>query len=101
MSFDDGAGRGEVRVICKAAFWVYVIGSVLALALIPATGVGLFGIGPNPFAALYAVVLGLPWSFLSMRVTSGDLGVAANMVLIALGMTLNAVLIRLVCRRWR
>jgi hypothetical protein len=88
-----------VRWIGVAVFWLYLIACVLALALVPATGAGLFGIEPNPFAALYAVVLGLPWSFLSMSLTSGDLGVAASMALIAGGMAINLALLRMLCRR--
>ena len=71
-----------MRRLCMAVVWLYLIACVLALALIPATGYGLFGIEPNPFVALYAVVLGVPWSFLSAWLT-GDVGVAGSMALIA------------------
>ena len=74
---------------------------MLALAVIPATGAGLFGLEPNALVALYAVLLGLPWSFLSMAVTSGELGVAGSMALIAVGMAVNWAGLRWLCRRLR
>ncbi len=88
-----------MRRVCLAVGWIYLAGCALALALIPATGAGLFGIEPNAFVGLYAVVLGLPWSFLAMWLTSGDAGVAVNMMLIAAGMAINLALLRLLCRR--
>ncbi len=102
---EAGAGGGNrardalMRRLCMAVVWLYLIACVLALALIPATGYGLFGIEPNPFVALYAVVLGVPWSFLSAWLT-GDVGVAGSMALIALGMAVNVALLRFLCRRF-
>ena len=74
-----------MRRLCGAVAWLYLAACLLALAVIPATGAGLFGLEPNAFVALYAVILGMPWSFLSMAVTSGELGVAGSMALIAWG----------------
>ena len=85
-----------MRGVCMAVVWVYLIACVLALALIPATAYGLFE--PNPFVALYAVVLGVPWSFLSAWL-AGDVGVSVSMALIALGMAINVALLRSLCRR--
>jgi hypothetical protein len=86
------------RRLCSAVFWAYIVACVLAVALVPATGAGL--LPPNPFAALFAVVLGLPWSVFS-QLLFADLGVAAAMALVAAGMAVNAVLLRLLCRRRR
>jgi hypothetical protein len=67
---------------------------------VPATGAGLFGLDPNPFVALFAVVLGLPWSMISSAL-AGDLGVGVNLALIAVGMAINVALLRRLCRRAR
>jgi hypothetical protein len=89
-----------MRRICLGVGWIYLVACVVALALIPATGAGLFGIEPNAFAGLYAVVLGLPWSFLSMWLSPESAGVAFNMALIAVGMAVNLALLRWLCRRF-
>ncbi len=88
-----------IRRICLAVGWLYLVACLLALGLVPATGAGL--LAPNPFVALYAVVLGLPWSLLSLWLGSGEIGVAAGMALIAAGMAVNLVALRYVCRRFR
>jgi hypothetical protein len=85
-----------MRRICRAVGWVYLVLCVLALGLIPATGAGL--LEPNPFVALYAVLLGLPWSLLFAWLTPGDAGVAVSMALIAIGMAVNLALLRWLCR---
>jgi hypothetical protein len=71
-----------MRGICRTGFWLYLAASLGALALVPATGAGL--LAPNPFAALPAVVLGLPWSPLATALAPQGLGVAGNLALIAL-----------------
>ena len=86
-----------MRRICRAAGWVYLALCVLALGLIPATGAGL--LAPNPFVALYAVLLGLPWSLLSAWLTPAGAGVAVNVALIAIGMAVNLAVLRWLCRR--
>ncbi len=88
-----------MRRVCGAVGWLYLIACGLALGLIPATGAGLFGIEPDPFVALYAVVLGVPWSFLFLRLVSDTVGLAGSMALIAVGMAINVTLLRLLCRR--
>ena len=87
-----------MRRLCSAIVGAYVIACVLALGWIPATAYGLFGIAPNPFAALGAVILGLPWSPLAALI-AGDSGAALSVALIAAGMALNAALLRWLCRR--
>ncbi len=86
-----------MRRLCVATVWLYLVACLLALAWIPATGYGLLGIEPNPFAALAAVLLALPWSVLSASL-SGDVGTAGSMALIAVGMAINAALLGLLCR---
>ena len=86
-----------MRRLCTAIVGAYVIACVLALGWIPATAYGLFGIAPNPFAALAAVILGLPWSPLA-ALLAGDAGTATSVALIAAGMAINAALLRLLCR---
>jgi integral membrane sensor domain MASE1 len=96
---DEGRNLGSRwRRACAGLVWVYVVGCGLALAVVPATGAGI--LPPNPFAALGAVVLALPWSVLS-QLLFADLGVAANLALVAAGMAVNALLLRRLCRRRR
>lgn len=90
-----------MRRLCRAVAWAYLVGCLAALALIPATGAGLFGLVPDPFVALYAVVLGLPWSYLSLWLAPGEPGVARAMALIAAGMALNLAALLWLCRRRR
>jgi hypothetical protein len=86
-----------MRGICRTGFWLYLAASLGALALVPATGAGL--LAPNPFAALPAVLLGLPWSPVSMALVPESLGVGGKMALVAAGMALNLAVLRLICRR--
>ena len=86
------------RRLCRTLFWLYLLACLVALALVPATGAGL--LAPNPFAALPAVVLGLPWSPLATALAPQGLGVAGNLALVAAGMALNLALLRLLCRRF-
>jgi hypothetical protein len=85
------------RRLCRSLFWLYLVACLVTLALVPATGAGF--LPPNPFVALPAVVLGLPWSPLATALAPEALGVAGNMALIAAGMALNLALLRLLCRR--
>jgi hypothetical protein len=85
---------------CAVVVRLYVVACALALMLVPATGAGLFGLDPNPFVALFAVVLGLPWSMISSAL-AGDLGVGVRLALIAVGMAINVALLRRLCRRAR
>jgi hypothetical protein len=86
-----------MRRVCAAVFWSYPLGCALAFGLVPATGAGLFGLGPNPFAALPAVIFSLPWSFLSSLLTY-DLSMGASLALIAIGMAIDAALLWLLWR---
>jgi hypothetical protein len=86
--------------VCTVVVGIYVVACALAIAIVPATGAGLFGLDLNPFVALFAAVLGLPWSFLSSFLP-GDLGVGASLALIAAGMAINVALLRRLCRRAR
>ena len=84
-----------MRRLCTASLCAYLAACGLALAAIPATASGL--LAPNPFVALGAVILGLPWSPLA-ALLAGDAGTATSVALIAAGMAINAALFRLLCR---
>ena len=85
------------RMFCRAVFWGYLAACLLAVAAIPATYDGL--VEPNPFVALPAVILGLPWSLASTAILPDGLGTAGRTLLVAAGMAVNLALLRFLCRR--
>ena len=66
---------------------VYAALCLLALWLIPASAHGWLGVEPDPLAAVLALLLALPWSFL-LRLL-GDPGPWLATALLAVGMALN------------
>ncbi len=81
---------------CRAVFWLYLLLCLLALLVIPASEAGLFGLTPDPLAAVFAVLLAQPWLSLVSAVV-GDTGLAASVAMTLAGMVLNAALLRAVC----
>lgn len=82
--------------ICRTVFWIYLILAVVALALVPAGAFGWFGIERDPLVAIFAVLLAQPWASMATPFTDPDRPVW-NMALIALGLAINAALIRGCC----
>jgi hypothetical protein len=69
----------------RIAFWVYG-----ALWLVAAIGTqGLFGTSPDPFAALFLILLGLPWSPLLAPLTYFGAPVIVSQICIVLMPGLN------------
>jgi hypothetical protein len=89
-----------VRRLCAGVSWVYAALCVVSLADVPASGFGLFRLEPNPMAALFAVVLALPWSLVTPHLL-GDAGVAAGLAAFGVGMAVNAAILHWLCRRLR
>jgi hypothetical protein len=81
---------------------LYVVVSVLALAVIPLSAAG--WITPDPLSAIPAMLLGIPWSY-GLVALGGSQSSVVNFVLLALAMATNAALLWLlghfVSRRWR
>jgi hypothetical protein len=81
---------------------LYAIACVLALAAIPMSAAG--WIEPDPLSAIPALLLGLPWSYVLLRLGDSQ-SVPINMGLVALAMGINAVLLwvlgRAIGRIWR
>jgi hypothetical protein len=78
----------------------YVIVCALALAAIPLSAAG--WITPDPLSAVPAILLGLPWSSLLLRLGDPQ-SLVLNLSLMALSMAINAailwLLVRVVSRR--
>ena len=81
---------------------LYAFASILALAAIPLSAAG--WITPDPLSALPAMLLGLPWSAVLLRL-GGSESTLLNVFLVALAMATNTALLwlsgRLVSRWWR
>lgn len=65
----------------------YVVLCLAALALIPISSRGWFGVDPDPLAAVGAIVLAMPWSILLQWLPSG--GPWPGMLLVLAGMAAN------------
>lgn len=70
---------------------IYVLLCAVSLLLIAATGAGWLGLEPDPFVAIYAVALALPWVFFVPEMTI--LGSYAGVAAILLGMLINLALL--------
>lgn len=69
---------------------LYAIACVLALAAIPLSAAG--WITPDPLSAVPALLLGLPWSYLLLRLGDFD-SMLPNLLLLVLAMAVNANLL--------
>jgi len=83
--------------ICRIAVTIYQVLCALALLVVPLSAMGAFGLEPDPLAAVFAVILALPWSMLLDRLV-GDGSTALNLAFLALGMVINAALLLALCR---
>ncbi len=83
---------------CQIAVRVYQALCAISLLFIALSTTGALGIESDPLAAVFAVILALPWS-LFLDQLGGDGGnVALNLALLAVGMMVNAVLLLALCR---
>ncbi len=70
---------------------IYGFLCLAALLLIPASLGGWFGMARDPLAGIFAILLGAPWSYLLNFIP--NLGVWFNVAAVALGMTMNFLII--------
>ena len=87
-----------MRVV-RVLMALYAALCVVALWFIPASVHGWLGIEPDPLAAVFALLLALPWSLL-LRL-AGDPGPWLATALLAAGMALNLWLLWRLQNRWR
>jgi hypothetical protein len=85
------------RRICQIAVVVYQVLCALALLVIPLSAMGAFGIEPDPLAAVFAILLALPWS-LFLDQLGGEGNIALNLAFLAVGMVINGALLLALCR---
>lgn len=69
---------------------VYAAMCLAALALIPISSRGWFGVEPDPLAGVVAIVLAMPWSFLLQWLPGG--GPWPGMLLVLAGMAANVAI---------
>lgn len=83
--------------VCAKIFWGYEIIGAVALALVPASHYGLFGLEPDPLSGVFAVILGQPWlSLLPFDLGTG--GVLLNVLIVGVCILVNASILYLLCR---
>ena len=86
-----------MRRVCRFVILAYIIVCIAALAIIPMTAAGTFGIQPDPLSGIYALLLASPWILLLADfVGNGDM--VANMAMAAISMAINVVILLLLCR---
>ena len=52
--------------------YAYAVAGAVSLLVIPASAKGWFGLEPDPLAAVFAIVLALPWGLPLLGMLSGD-----------------------------
>ncbi|KJS09271.1 MAG: hypothetical protein VR78_16400 [Hoeflea sp. BRH_c9] len=77
--------------------WVFGLAAVASLALAIVGVTGLFGLEPDPFAAIFAILLAMPWFFL-LDSSAGGHPEFWSFVLMSAGMVLNFLI--LLSLRW-
>ncbi len=75
---------------------LYTLVCAAALAAVPLSAAGV--IAPDPLSAIPAMLLGFPWSYV-LTGFGGSQSAGLNLILVALGMAINAGLIWLIGRR--
>lgn len=87
-----------MRKILHSIAVLYILASVIALMLIPASLNGWFGMEPDPLSAIFAYVLALPWVLLLNLLPAMSTGMAAAVA--GLAMALNALILLGLARRF-
>lgn len=80
-----GAARILRRLLCA-----YAAAGALALALVPASAQGWLGAGADALAALYTLVLALPWTPLLLLVPGNSAWAGSALLALAIGLNLWA-----------
>lgn len=55
-----------IRSVLRGFSYAYLLAGLVAIAVIPASVYGWFGIAPDPLAGVFALLLGLPWTAVLM-----------------------------------
>lgn len=84
------------RRLLGGAAWVYLAAGLFALALVPMSANGWFGIEPDPLSGVFALFLALPWSLLLSVFDSESPMVAGAVCLV--GVLLNFAILRRLAR---
>ena len=92
-----GAIRGGVARVLTVIIWIYALAAVTSFAFAVVGVLGLAGFEPDPFAAIFAMLLAMPWFFLVDTVSTGAPEVWSFALLLA-GIMLNVCI--LVALRW-
>jgi hypothetical protein len=82
-----------IRSLGRVLAGVYAGLCALALALIPASANGWFGLEPDPLGGVFAILLALPWSILLMALPGDRIGPWPSMIVLVGGMALNALIL--------
>jgi hypothetical protein len=82
--------------VCKTFLWLYIVVSALAVLIIPASDMRLFGLVPDPFLGIFAILLAQPWISLIFLIPI-EASQTSNLIFITACLALNAILIRLLC----
>ena len=88
-----------MRTALLALLVLYILCCLGALGLIVVSQKSLYGLAPDPLAAVFAIVLALPWSLALHGLPS--LGASRALALLATGMALNLAIGIGLMRRWR
>lgn len=88
-----------MRKALLALLVFYVLCCLGALGLIVVSQRGLYGLAPDPLAAVFAIALALPWSLALQALP--PVGARLALALLAMGMALNLVAGIWLMRRWR
>lgn len=88
-----------MRKALLALLVFYVLCCLGALGLIVVSQRGLYGLAPDPLAAMFAIVLAFPWSLALHALPA--VGAHLALALLAMGMALNLVVGIWLMRRWR
>ena len=86
-----------MRCVCLVVVGVYAVLCVLSLIVVPLSAIGALGIARDPLAAVFAILLALPWSPLLDRIP-GETSTAINLAFLAVGMIVNAGVLLAICR---
>ena len=77
--------------VLRMLLWTYGVAGVLSLLVIPISAKGMFGLPPDALAAVFAIVLAMPWGLLLLGMLPGDSPLLAGTCLAA-SMGLNLLL---------
>lgn len=82
--------------LCRITLWAYVLSCVAAIAAVPLSERGMFGMAPDPLSGVFAVLFSLPWSMATSAVV-GDKSPTAALAFMSVGMAANVLILRGLC----